>query len=236
MNLGYVPLDSRLEPLKLAPEDEAERICAQLYHHVAATVDLSGLDVLEVGSGRGGGSYFIHRYLGPRTTIGVDLAPAAIDLCHRIYDLEGLSFQIGDAGALPFEDESFDAVLNVESSHCYVSMDDFLTETRRVLKPGGHVLLADLRYADQLDELHRQLGRSGLELVHEEDITANVIRALELDAERRADLIAASIRGVMLNTFQEFAGVEGSRIHGKFKTGIMVYRSLVLRKAEKPRR
>ncbi|QDU31359.1 Phthiotriol/phenolphthiotriol dimycocerosates methyltransferase [Anatilimnocola aggregata] len=58
--------------------------------------------------------------------------------------MEGLSFVVGDAENLPFEDDTFDAVVNVESSHCYRSDPAFLAQVRRVLRTGGHVLFADL--------------------------------------------------------------------------------------------
>lgn len=45
---GFIP--------DLNPEDEAERTPAHLYHHVASQIDLTGKSVLEIGSGRWGGS------------------------------------------------------------------------------------------------------------------------------------------------------------------------------------
>jgi len=40
--------------LTLSEEDEKDRYSIQLYHHVSSQIDLKGLKVLEVGSGRGG--------------------------------------------------------------------------------------------------------------------------------------------------------------------------------------
>src|ERR1043166_502662 len=61
MNFGYAP--SGNEPfLKLADEDEINRYSIQLYHYLALKTALAGLDVLEVGSGRGGGAVFIKKY------------------------------------------------------------------------------------------------------------------------------------------------------------------------------
>jgi SAM-dependent methyltransferase len=46
-----------------------------------------------------------------------------------------------------------DAVVNIESSHCYESMDTFLSEACRVLRPGGRFFFADLRkYEGVIDE------------------------------------------------------------------------------------
>lgn len=52
MNYGY--FSSELN-LNLNPEDKKDRYSIQLYHHVTSPLDLKGLKVLEVGSGRGGG-------------------------------------------------------------------------------------------------------------------------------------------------------------------------------------
>ena len=51
----------------------------------------------------------------------------------------------GNAESLPFADESFDAVINVEASHGYPDFPRFLAEVARVLRPGGHFLYADFR-------------------------------------------------------------------------------------------
>ncbi|GIS42930.1 MAG: hypothetical protein Ct9H90mP15_09700 [Candidatus Neomarinimicrobiota bacterium] len=38
---------------------------------------------------------------------------------------------------MPFDNDSYDVIINVESSHCYPSIPQFLSEVKRVLKPGG---------------------------------------------------------------------------------------------------
>lgn len=55
MNYGFVALEPDVSELDLAEEDENDRYFLQLYNHVATAVDLKGKQVLEVGSGRGGG-------------------------------------------------------------------------------------------------------------------------------------------------------------------------------------
>jgi hypothetical protein len=55
MNYGYAPLEDPPDMIPLEPADATDRYCIQLYHHVASAIDLSGLEVLEIGSGRGGG-------------------------------------------------------------------------------------------------------------------------------------------------------------------------------------
>lgn len=103
--------------LPLSESDEPNRYCIQLYHQTASQVDLTGKEVLEVSCGAGGGASYIARNLGPASYTGLDLNPASIDLCRAKHRLPGLQFVQGDAQNLPFPDESFDAVVNVEASH-----------------------------------------------------------------------------------------------------------------------
>jgi ubiquinone/menaquinone biosynthesis C-methylase UbiE len=222
MNYGYAPPAGTDGPA-LDPADEADRLCIQLYDQVLGDSDLRGADVLEVGCGRGGGSSFIARYRDARTTIGLDLSRSAIALCRKHRRAAGLGFVQGDALAMPFPDRAFDAVVNVESSHCYSSMDDFLAEVHRVLRPGGSFLFADLRPAPGMAVLRRELADGPLELVEIRDITARVTAALELDDDRRRSLIHAWIPRVFHRWFEPFAAVRGTASFTRLQAGQTQY-------------
>ena len=231
MNFGYASLEDDGPPLKLLPHDECNRYCIQLYHRTANAVDLRGLDVIEIGSGRGGGADYIQRYLGPRSTTGVDLAANAIKFCKRYYDVKGLSFHRGNAENLDFPDGSFDAVVNIESSICYHNIDKFFSEVVRLLKPGGHFLYADLRNRMDAEAWDAQLAQLPLTMVEEEDITANVLRALDLDHDRKQVLIRKHAPRFLHKIFHEFAGLRGSQfIYEAFENRTKVYRRYLFRK------
>lgn len=178
MNYGYTPT-SEEAPLTLEPDDELHRYPIQLYHYLAARVNLQGAQVLEVGSGRGGGAHFIARYHQPASYIGMDLAKNAVKFARKQFKLTNLSYVQGNAEALPFADEQFDAVVNVESCHAYGSVPKFLSEVRRVLRPGGSLLITDMRGQPGMDSLQKQLEESGLQIVEETDITQQVAAAIE---------------------------------------------------------
>ena len=69
--------------LTLDPDDEPNRACIQLYHHVATQVDLRGKDVLEVSCGHGGGASWLTRTLQPASYTGLDLNPTGIAFCQQ---------------------------------------------------------------------------------------------------------------------------------------------------------
>lgn len=84
MNYGFANLDGSQPELK-NEEDEKNRYFIQLYHHVVSFISLKGKKVLEVGSGRGGGSEYIKRYCEPREMIGLDFSKKAVDFCKKNY-------------------------------------------------------------------------------------------------------------------------------------------------------
>ena len=222
MNYGYAPQGPPV--LELEPRDEADRLCIQLYEHVVAG-DVRGRDVLEVGSGRGGGVSYLSRYRGPRSVVGLDFSARAVALSARERGGPGATFVHGDALAMPFPDGSFDAVVNVESSHCYGDVPAFLAEVRRVLRPGGDFFFADLRPAGQVEQLRGELAASGLRVHREEDVSDGVLRALELDSERKLGLIEAWIPRPLHPAFRPFAGIAGTRNHTGLRDGGQRYLS-----------
>lgn len=231
MNYGFEPLEPVTGRLELQQDDEDDRFCIQLYHQVASAVDLAEKNVLEVGSGRGGGASYVARYLRPAVMTGVDFSAKAVSFCKSRYDVPRLKFVVGDAENLPFEDGSLDAVLNVESSHCYGSMPAFLRQVHRVLIADGHFLYTDFRVAEEIELLEEQLQSAGFTIVEQHDITANVVQAMTLDNERKQGLIHNHIPGWLAKTFRQFAGVENSEVLQSFQDRAFVYKRYALRKS-----
>lgn len=235
MNYGFAELDDRASPLRLEPSEESERYSLQLYDRVAGAVGLRGLEVLDVSCGRGGGCAYMLHHLGAQQVTGLDSCRRSIDYCRHRHAEPGLTFVHGDAEAMPFVDESFDAVVNIESSFCYPDMDRFLSDVRRVLKPGSYFAFADLRHSGERPELLDAFKRSGLVLLEEADITQNVRRALTLDGARRARGLKRLVHPILRQMLGTYAGVQGSRIPTLLERGEMIYLRLLLRKPTRDR-
>jgi ubiquinone/menaquinone biosynthesis C-methylase UbiE len=230
MNYGYVDLDARGPEIGLEPADEPDRCSIQLYHHVASAVDLRGLDVLDVGCGRGGGSAYIARYLEPASILGVDFSKKAVAFCKRTHSAPALRFQQGDAEALPCADARFDVVINVESSHCYGSVDAFFSEVFRVLKPGGYFLWADLRAQSLVEDICTQFEACGFAILRRRCITPNIVEALDRVNSGKMETIRRQVPKFLVNSFQDFAGVKGTRVYEALRAGKVEYLSCVLQK------
>ena len=216
--------------LPLATEDEPNRACIQLYHHVASQVDLRGADVLEVSCGHGGGASWIARTMQPASYTGLELNPTGIAFCRERHRVAGLSFLQGDAQRLPFADGSLDAVINVEASHCYPDFPGFLAEVARVLRPGGHFLYADFRFSELFAAWDAAIAAAPLEIVQTRDIGTEVLRGMDRNAARSLALIHERLPRALHSLGRDFAGVPGSRVYVALQTGELRYRSWCLRK------
>ena len=105
---------------------------ASLYLHLFDDIDTKNKSLLEVGCGRGGGITLLSKMFDFKNIEACDLSEANINHCQKHAD--GIKFQVADAEDLDYENNQFDIVINVESSHCYGSMQSFLREIFRILK------------------------------------------------------------------------------------------------------
>ncbi len=231
LNFGYVPLGQDEIKLALLPEEEGHRFSAQLYHHIGKFIHWENADTLEVSSGRGGGANFMMRHFKPRSYTGVDYSNQAVDFARRRYHTEGLSFEYGNAEALPFPDHSFDIVINLEASMYYPNITRFLDEVYRVLKPNGYFLYADLRYEEKIEAWRTQLLNGGLRLISEEDITSNVSKAIELDRKRRIWLVNTYTPKIMHFISYPLAGLKTKAPHEVRNLDNRKYWYFILQKA-----
>ena len=177
INYGYEEEPSMDLPLSAA--DEPNRYFINLYHVTAHQTGIGGKQVLEVGCGHGGGASYLMRTFQPASYTGLDLNAAGIEYCRKKHDLPGLEFTAGDAEELPFEDDSFDVLINIESACLYPRFPRFLSEVNRVLRPGGHFLYADHRAAHKIPAWEADLSHAPLRMVSEKVINTEVARGIE---------------------------------------------------------
>lgn len=129
------------------------RPLAGFYRCLAAEVAeaLAGVDepaVLEVGPGPGVLAVELARRVEGLRLTGVDVDPAMVERATARSVRTGfgarLEFLVADVARLPFADGSFDLVTSSFSVHHWEDATAGFGEIRRVLRPGGRVLVVDL--------------------------------------------------------------------------------------------
>ncbi|KZS66381.1 MAG: class I SAM-dependent methyltransferase [Mycobacterium pseudokansasii] len=222
LNLGYEEDPPMAIPL--SESDEPDRYCIQLYHRTATQADIAGKQVLEVSCGHGGGASYLMRTLCPASYTGLDLNPAGIEVCRTTHRVPGLDFVQGDAQNLPFPDNSFDVIINIEASHCYPSLPRFLAEVARVLRPGGHLLYADVRHSDHVAEWEAELADAPLRMRSKEIISEQVVRGLEKSLPRSQNMFTRRTPAMLRGLVRDAVATSNSKICRGLQNGESSYR------------
>ncbi len=91
--------------------------------------------VLDIGCGSGHGSSTLATKF--KEVHAVDISTEAIDYAKEHWQLPNIHFQTGDSLAMSFKENSFDVVVAFEVFEHLTDWRTFLSEIKRVLKPGG---------------------------------------------------------------------------------------------------
>lgn len=105
-----------------------------------------GMSVLDVGCGFGGVVASLNDRFQDLKLTGLNIDPRQIARAQREVTPRGtnsIQFVVGDACALALPDASFDVVLAVECIFHFPSRVRFMREARRVLKPGGVLMISE---------------------------------------------------------------------------------------------
>jgi ubiquinone/menaquinone biosynthesis C-methylase UbiE len=103
-----------------------------------------GWSYLDVGCGNGAAALRVAETFGVRV-VGIDVDPQQIALARAAAgDRSDVLFMTADATGLPFEDGRFDIVATNKTTHHVPRWSSALAEMRRVLKPQGYLVYADL--------------------------------------------------------------------------------------------
>ena len=144
---------------------------------IAAAGVQRGQHVLDVGCGTGYLARLLAQAVGPEgRVVGIDPSPAMISYASRqTRHATNCQFHVGAAEALEFPAEHFDVVVSSLVMH-HLPRDlrmDALQEMRRVLRPGGKLLVAEAHNP------RHGLGWRLLARVHGYDRMARVVPRLE---------------------------------------------------------
>ena len=106
-----------------------------------------GERVLDIGSGPGFLAAGIASRVGESGAVsGIDLSEPMIAYASGLAAAPGaapMTFALGDATALGFPDQSFDAVVSTQVYEYVPDIETAMAEVHRVLVPGGRVLILD---------------------------------------------------------------------------------------------
>ncbi len=125
---------------RLVPTLAGGIACEHLHRYAMARDAVAGKDVLDIACGEGYGSALLAQTA--RSVTGVDVDPKAVAHAEAKYGGANARFLHGECVAIPVGDASVDVVVSFETIEHISEHEIFLSEIRRVLRPGGLVLIS----------------------------------------------------------------------------------------------
>jgi SAM-dependent methyltransferase len=125
---------------RLTPELTGQAEIEHLHRYFLARHMCRGKDVLDVASGEGYGSALLAQVA--KSVVGVELAEDVVAHANTEYRQPNVCFWQGDARELPIPDASIDVAVSFETIEHFDGHDRFLSEIRRVLRPGGRLVIS----------------------------------------------------------------------------------------------
>ncbi|CAF1489686.1 unnamed protein product, partial [Adineta steineri] len=203
---------------------------------ILANITLTDQNILEVGCGRGAGAAWCVRKYAPRSYVGMDPSRNVINLCQQTYSTTPrLSFMVaGLKTYLSFQNESMDVVLSIETTNIFdetQAVKEFVDEITRVLTPNGYFLWCGLCNVDGSSLLIDYLtANNGFIIKEKVNITRNVLHALDIQSNSRADFIDRYIQSADQEYCRLLAGLPGTELYDNMQQGRTEYWRVVFRK------
>ena len=134
--------------------DQVSRGIADAIEHAVVVLDPKpGERVLDIATGTG----WAARSIAARgaSVTGIDLGPGVIEAAKELSNGAGIEFRVGDAEALDFPDDHFDAVISTFGVMFARDPEAVASELARVVNPGGRVSLANWAVGGSVHEMFK---------------------------------------------------------------------------------
>lgn len=125
---------------RLMTDNQTDTVIEHLHRYALACELATGLDVLDIACGEGYGSNLLAGCA--KSVVGVDVAADSVAHAAEKYRRHNLRYAHGSATAVPLPAAAVDLVVSFETIEHLREHDEMLSELRRVLRPGGRVIIS----------------------------------------------------------------------------------------------
>lgn len=203
INKTYRKLFSKLlmlhYPFFRKPNESLEKRQINLTRYCISKLEsLKNKNILDVGCGNGTQSLFINNNYFPAKVVGVDINKNNIQLAETLNeDHRETEFMVDDAQRLnKVPDNSVDILLCIESAFHYPDKNEFMKQIRRVLKPNGNFLIADILTSSYKNRYFMEKWKRKMSYFHwtKEDYS-NAFKTNNLEVKYTENITKSVIKG-----------------------------------------
>src|SRR5438552_3661608 len=135
---------------RYVPAIEGQIKYEHLHRYALCLQLVAGKTVLDIASGEGYGAALLAT--AAKSVTGVDIDGPSVEHAKHLYYKPNLTFLVGGCDRIPLPDNTFDVVTSFETIEHHDKHDEMLDEIKRVLKPGGTLIISSpnrLTYSDE---------------------------------------------------------------------------------------
>lgn len=214
-NYGYYPTEI----------DAHDRFQLQMYEEYIKLLQGENIkQVLEIGSGAGGGLKHMQSQMPEAQFIGLDQCKEAIKTSKYFFkkqtDKNNLIDLYNNFDDLHIDEKKFDAIVSVETG-IYKNSNIF-ADLYKLLNDNGVMVYYDNTAFDKLDSAIKSIKQYGFKIELLKDITENVFKACEYDSSRRMEITDRYLPRYLVpfsDELQRYMCVKDSPRYIKFKSG-----------------
>lgn len=212
-NYGYYPTEI----------DAYDKYQLQMYDEYAKLLEEEGVkQVLEIGSGAGGGLMHMQSRLPHANFSGLDRCKEAIKTCKYFLGEQHKNIKLyTNINDILADGNKFDAVVSVETN--ILSNPDIFSSIHNLLNDNGVFIYYDNTTVDKLDGITKPIEQHGFKIEVFRDITENVFKACKHDTPRRLEAVNKYLPGYLKPFKSEllrYLCVKGSLRYISFTNGI----------------
>jgi ubiquinone/menaquinone biosynthesis C-methylase UbiE len=123
---------------------DQQQACFDLMEKLLAFIPEKKGNILDVGCGLGATTKYLLNFYSPDNVLGINISSRQLEQAK--INAPNCQFMLMDAVAMDFEDHTFDTIICVEAAFYFDTREQFLREAKRILKPGGNLIMSDILF------------------------------------------------------------------------------------------
>jgi ubiquinone/menaquinone biosynthesis C-methylase UbiE len=125
---------------RYVPQLKGNIALEHLHRYAFASEYVKGKVILDIASGEGYGSTMLS--YGADYVYGIDIDVKSVEHAKQKYKSKNVEYKVGSCTDIPLHDSSVDIVVSFETIEHITDHDQMMSEVRRVLKPGGKLIIS----------------------------------------------------------------------------------------------
>lgn len=228
MNLGYVGITF---PFELDDVDIENKKNIALYVKALEHKNHSFKNILEIGSGLGGGCYVLQKYYNYKDITGTDFLKINTHYYTKQKKYKRIKFITIPAEEIQKLQLKYELIISIEAGLFFNNWDSFINNIKDVLAENGQFIYEDLVITKDIQLIEYKMASANLKIIHSENITNGVLQSMYETQKpvKNPSILYNLLKKIFrIKNTNQYDGYKDSKIYNDLVNGDLVYMKYVL--------